>query len=107
MEDVKRKRTLYVFLDESGDMQFGAKASTHFLITAFCTFDPAGTAIRLQALKHELMAAGSKDLEFHATENSKGTRKRVIDRINELDRCRVHTIWVDGPDPRKVGPISE
>ncbi|MEM5986571.1 DUF3800 domain-containing protein [Corynebacterium hesseae] len=95
MEDVKRKRTLYVFLDESGDMQFGAKASTHFLITAFCTFAPASTAIRLQALKYELMAAGSKDLEFHATENSKGTRKRVIDRINELDRCRVHTIWVD------------
>ncbi|MGV0362621.1 DUF3800 domain-containing protein [Corynebacterium minutissimum] len=95
MEDTKRAETLYVFLDESGDMQFGAKASMHFLMTAFCTFDPAGTASKLQALKYELMASGSKDLEFHATENSKGTRKRVIDRINEIERCRVHTIWVD------------
>lgn len=87
--------TLFVFMDESGDMQFGAKATTHFMITAVCTTDPEVSAMVMQKLKYDLLAKGSEDLEFHATNNSKGTRKRVIDAINEIPSLRIHTLWID------------
>jgi hypothetical protein len=32
---------------------------------------------------------------FHATENSKGIRKRVSERTRTLTNIKVHTIWID------------
>ncbi|MFV8395327.1 DUF3800 domain-containing protein [Corynebacterium hindlerae] len=93
--EVVNKSTLFVFLDESGDMQFGPKATRHFMITAVCTKEPAVSAMKMQNLKYELLAKGSEDLEFHATNNSKGTRRRVVEVINSIPRMRVHTLWVD------------
>lgn len=49
----------------------------------------------MQELKYELMAKGSEDLEFHATNNTAGTRRRVLSRIAEIDSLRVHTLWID------------
>ncbi|QTJ64957.1 DUF3800 domain-containing protein [Rhodococcus sp. ZPP] len=101
-------RTLYVFLDESGDMVFGPKASGHFILSAVYTDDPCVSAARLQDLKYDLMSSGSGDLEFHATENSKGTRARVADRIRELENIRVHTLWIDKryTHPSKQDPVE-
>lgn len=82
-------------MDESGDMQFGAKATQHFALTAVCTTTPTRSASALQQLKYDLMSHGSQDLEFHATENSKGTRLRVIDTLNTIAPLRIHTIWID------------
>lgn len=87
--------TLFVFMDESGNMQFGPKASQHFILTAVCTPDPVTIAAPMQALKYDLIAKGSKDLEFHATNNTTGTRKRVIETINSIDPLHVHSIWID------------
>ena len=55
------------------------------------TEDPCLSAASLQDLKYELLAAGSEDLEFHATKNSHGTRKRIAERICELENIKVHT----------------
>jgi hypothetical protein len=92
---VTEKRTLYVFLDESGDMIYSAKGSDHFVLSAVYTDEPCHSAASLQDLKYELLAGGSVDLEFHATENSKGTRKRVSEKICTLSNIRVHTLWID------------
>lgn len=91
MED----KTLFVFMDESGDMQFKPKGTRHFLVTAVCTPRPASSAALMQELKYELMSARSEDLEFHATNNSPGTRRRVIDVISGIPDLRVHTMWID------------
>lgn len=88
-------KTLFVFMDESGDMQFKPKGTRHFMVTAVCTSRPDASAARMQELKYELMAARSEDLEFHATNNSPGTRKRVIDAICGIPGLRVHTMWID------------
>lgn len=88
-------KTLFVFMDESGDMQFKPKGTQHFLVTAVCTPKPAESAAQMQQLKYELMAARSEDLEFHATNNSAGTRKRVIETISKVPDLRVHTLWID------------
>lgn len=89
------KSTLYVFMDESGDMTFDKKGSQHFVLSAVLTDDPCPSAAVIQALKYEQMAKGSEHFEFHATENSIGTRKRVADAICTIDTIRVHSIWID------------
>lgn len=90
-----RRRTLYVFMDESGDLQFGRKASQHFILSAVYTDSPQSSAAAMQELKYSLLASGSTDLEFHATYNSRGTRKRVIDTIVDIEAIRIHTLWID------------
>ncbi|MDO5670226.1 MAG: DUF3800 domain-containing protein [Corynebacterium sp.] len=87
--------TSFVFLDESGDMQFGPRGSQHFVLTAVYTVTPAISAFTMQSLKYSLLAAGSEDVEFHATNNSRGTRKRVIDTIGSIDCIGAHTLWID------------
>ncbi|WP_211090494.1 DUF3800 domain-containing protein [Nesterenkonia sedimenti] len=77
-------RTLFVFLDESGDLNFSAKGTDHFVVAAVYTMDPNLTAAPMQRLKYELMAEGSEDLEFHATNNSRSTRKRAAETISSL-----------------------
>lgn len=90
------KRTLYVFLDESGNFDFSAKGTDHFVMAAVYTEFPCDTAAPLQALKYELMADRSPQLEFHATENSRGTRKRVADVIRTLSPyMKVKSFYVD------------
>lgn len=86
---------MFVFMDESGDLQFSLKGKQHFVLSAFLTTAPEVSAAAMQRLKYELLASGSRDLEFHATENSKGTRRRVIDCIKSLETPRVHSIWID------------
>ncbi len=88
-------KTLFVFMDESGDMQFKPTGTRHFLVTAVCTTDPSASASAMQELKYDLMAARSEDLEFHATNNSEGTRKRVIETIRTIPGLKVHTMWID------------
>ncbi|WP_027505959.1 DUF3800 domain-containing protein [Rhodococcus sp. UNC23MFCrub1.1] len=90
-----QKRTLYVFMDESGDMTFAAKGTQYFLVTAVYTSDPCESAQKMQALKYELLAAGSEDLEFHATQNSYGTRQRVLECIADMTNIRAHTLFID------------
>jgi hypothetical protein len=95
-QDDDGSRSLYVFVDESGNFDFTAKGTDHFVISAVYTSDPCRSAAALQELKYSLLASRSDQLEFHATENSWGTRARVTDVIRGLSTCiRVHTIYAD------------
>ncbi|WP_353107921.1 DUF3800 domain-containing protein [Gordonia sp. (in: high G+C Gram-positive bacteria)] len=89
------EKTLYVFMDESGDMTFDKKGSQHFVLSAVVTDDPCISASVIQELKYEQMSKGSEHFEFHATENSVGTRKRVAATISTLSTIRVHSLWID------------
>ncbi|WP_314324189.1 DUF3800 domain-containing protein [Paenarthrobacter ilicis] len=96
MTGVGEVRTLYVFVDESGNFDFTNKGTDHFVISAVFTDDPCRSAAALQTLKYDLLASRSDQLEFHATENSRGTRARVTQVIRELSQCiRVHSIYAD------------
>ncbi|MGZ9830196.1 DUF3800 domain-containing protein [Tsukamurella ocularis] len=88
-------KTLYVFMDESGDMVFGPKGSQHFILSAVYTTDPCASSTAMHNVKYQQMAKGSDDYEFHATENSHGTRKVVADAIAQMKTISVHTLWID------------
>lgn len=103
------RRVLYVFIDESGNFDFTEKGTSHFVMSAVYTYSPCVTAAPLQELKYKLMASRSPQLEFHATENSRGTRRRVAEAICGLkDEMKVKTFYVDKhyTHPSRQSPVG-
>lgn len=86
----------YIYVDESGDLDFNKKGcSTYFAMGAMYTTNPIGTAQRVLALKYELMQYDMKHPYFHATEDSPGTRKRMLDLIETLPATGFHAIYAN------------
>lgn len=86
---------LWVFIDESGNFDFSERGTRHFLMTAVATDDPGASATHLLRLKYEQMLRGSNQLDFHATHNSRGTRKRVLSLIGDMSHIRSMTVVFD------------
>lgn len=87
--------TAFVYVDESGDFEFSEKGTDHFLLAAYVTIKPTHSAMRALELKYELMHHDMERPYFHATEDSKGVRKRVVDMIGNLEHGQFHIIWAD------------
>ena len=84
------------FLDESGNFDFTPKGTRHFVLSAVYTTAPTASAAVMQQLKYDLIAEGSTDLEFHASDNRHATRDRVTACIRSLGGViGVHTVWCE------------
>jgi hypothetical protein len=95
-------RPLYIFLDESGNLDFSTKGSRFWSLTALCTSDPAKGRNTFLSLHYELAAQGSGIEHFHATEDKQAVRDLMFDKIIELeDGCEVHTVLAE---KRKAHP---
>ncbi|QSB24426.1 DUF3800 domain-containing protein [Curtobacterium sp. 24E2] len=89
-------RPLYVFIDESGNFDFSDSGTDHFVMSAVWTANPERTGRDLVRLRYEFMTTDAHDqVPFHATNNSAGTRKRVIDVLADREDFWVHTLWAD------------
>lgn len=89
---------LFVFIDESGNLDFSGKGTNHFVLTAFMTGHPSACAASLTSLRYEFLSRGlESQVPFHATYNSHGTRLRVIENLCTSDHaaCAVHSVYVD------------
>lgn len=88
---------IYVFIDESGNLDFSDKGTDYFVLSAFITNDPMNCGHALNALTYEFLARGFGDqIPFHATENSEGTRKRVMGAMcPSTHDCWAHSIYAD------------
>lgn len=86
---------LWVFIDESGNFDFAVSGTPYFLMTAVMTTEPSASGARMLALKYEQMLRGSNQLDFHASHNSHGTRKRVLEQISRLESIRSKTFAFD------------
>ncbi|AZL13826.1 hypothetical protein CXR25_14090 [Brevibacterium aurantiacum] len=87
--------TIYIYVDESGDFEFSSKGSDHFLLAAYLTTTPTHSAMKALDLKYELMQHDMERPYFHATEDSKGVRRRVMGMIGGLGAGQFHVIWAD------------
>lgn len=87
-------KTLFVFVDESGNLDFSSSGTNHYVLAAVVTTDPLFSASELQKLKYEYLKNGDMDVEyFHASEDKQFVRDEVIATISELqDRIQVHHI---------------
>ena len=82
--------TLYIYLDESGNFDFTNKGTRHFVLAALLTRKPAATQANLQALRYQLLEAGTNIEYFHASEDRQKTRDCVFGIIQQtkgIDLC--------------------
>lgn len=71
------EKTLYLFIDESGNFDFSSRGTKFFTLTGLVTFDPVVRREELLRLRYKLLADGHDHEYFHATEDNQATRDAV------------------------------
>jgi Protein of unknown function (DUF3800) len=93
---------LFVFLDESGNLDFSAKGSKYWSLTAVCTYSPVRGRSTFAEHHYELAAGGVGIEYFHATEDKQSVRDRMFENIIKLeDASEVHSVLAE---KRKAHP---
>jgi hypothetical protein len=92
-------KTLYIFIDESGNLDFSPSGTKFFLLSALSTTNPFGIASELLKLRYDLLPnyAGGPRMEengyFHASEDSQAVRNQVFSSLLKPDHdLRVDTV---------------
>ena len=88
-------KTLYIYLDESGNFDFSEKGTKHFVLCAMTTFEPILTQEPLQALKYDLLEGGHDIEYFHASEDRQIIRNRVFDKIKNMAEPKFHFVYAE------------
>jgi Protein of unknown function (DUF3800) len=95
-------RFLYIFLDESGNLDFSRNGTRFFQITGVVQERPFESYKLLSELRYDLIEAGHDIQGFHATEDLQEIRNRVFAIIQQfLHLMRVDALIVE---KRKTRP---
>lgn len=89
MPETAEPKTLYIFIDESGNFDFTASGTKFFTLTAVSTLSPLQSRDELLRKVYEMKYAGwtsgQDDYFFHATEDRQETRDWVFAALKKLD----------------------
>jgi hypothetical protein len=95
-------RFLYIFLDESGNMDFSKNGTRFFLIAGIVQERPFEAYKALCDLRYDLIESGEDIHWFHATEDQQPVRNRVFAIIQQnLDHIRIDALIIE---KRKTHP---
>jgi Protein of unknown function (DUF3800) len=95
-------RFLYIFLDESGNLDFSSNGSRFFQLTGVIQERPFEAHKLLCDLRYDLIEAGADVQRFHATEDKQEVRNRVFSIIRQyLDKVKIDALIVE---KRKTHP---
>lgn len=86
---------VYLFFDESGNLDFGPKGTRYFCVGTLATRDPATLERALGALRYALLAEGVELEAFHATEDRQAVRDRVFAALTTVGGFDVDALVVD------------
>jgi len=86
-------RTLFIFIDESGNFDFSPKGTKYFILSAVSTLNPLGKE-RLEEIKYDLMKNGTNLEYFHATEDKQVVRNQVYNFIENLENIEIDSVIV-------------
>lgn len=89
---------LYVFIDESGNMDFSDKGTKHFVLAAVTTLQPLVSSSALQSLKYNLLKEnfwGQDFQNFHASEDRQNIRDRVFLEIAKMRDIHINWLWAE------------
>lgn len=84
--------TLFVFIDESGDLLPLNKGSEVLVISAFATEQPLEVTSRINKLRYELLQKGFGVSNFHAADDSRLIKTQFIQSLDGLEDCRAISI---------------
>jgi hypothetical protein len=97
--------TLYIFIDEGGNMVFSPKGTNYFTLTALTKTRPFVAYEPMTNLKYDLWEKGIDFEYFHATEDTQITRNQVFNIISSnLPNFTVDSIIVE---KRKTNPTLQ
>lgn len=92
-------KTLYLFVDESGNFDFSPSGTKFFILTVLSTTEPFEIGSRLLKLRYDLLPnyeCGPSMEErgyFHASEERQAVRDQVFSALVDMDReIRVDTV---------------
>ena len=86
-------RTLYLFIDESGNFDFSPKGTKYFLLTGLVTFEPLIKREGLLDLRYRLLSEGVDQEYFHASEDKQVVRDQVFSILSSIgDTFEVRSI---------------
>lgn len=77
-------KTLYLFIDESGNFDFSPKGTKYFILSCLSTFQPIKEREKLLNLRYQLLDAGFNQEFFHATEDKQVVRNEVFSILNSF-----------------------
>lgn len=88
-------RTLYIYLDESGNFDFSPGGTKHFVLAAMTTLRPVSNQKLLLDLKYKLLNQ-DQDVEcFHASEDAQAVRNQVFENIKKMKDLSFHFIYAE------------
>ncbi len=87
------RNTLFIFLDESGNLDFSPTGTRYWILTALCTFHPVEKRDPFHHLLYDLADRDCGQECFHATEDKQLVRDEVFKHITALDKeTEIHSI---------------
>jgi hypothetical protein len=96
------EKFLYIFLDESGNLDFSKNGTRFFLIAGIVQERPFEAYKALYDLRYDLIESGEDLHTFHATEDKQNVRDRVFSIIQQhLNGMRIDALVVE---KRKTHP---
>ncbi len=88
-------KNLFIFLDESGNLDFTRKGTANFVLAAVTALQPIESSTALQNLKYQLLDDGIDTQHFHASEDKQTTRDAVFSTINKLKNIHINYIHAE------------
>ena len=86
----------YIFLDESGNFDFGPRGTRHLVLTSVSMRRPFPASIRLDDYRHSCIEAGADIEYFHCHADRWNVREAVFKAIAaHLDAIRIHSLVVE------------
>ena len=89
-------QSLYIFLDEGGNLDFSTNGTKYFTVSAITKTRPFSLDQALLSLKYDLMEEGLPLDRFHASEDKQAVRNRVFAAISKhLSEFRIDSLIVE------------
>lgn len=86
--------TLYIFLDESGNLDFSRTGTAHYVLAAVTAIKPIESSTKMQQLKYSLLEAGTDTEYFHASEDKQVIRNKVFEILQTMSSSiSIHYIY--------------
>ena len=77
-------KTLYLFIDESGNFDFSSRGTKYFLLSSIATFRPSLYKEKILDFKYDLLKNGYDKECFHATEDEQVVRDKFFSFVEEM-----------------------
>lgn len=87
---------VYLFLDESGNLDFSASGTRYFVLTCVSMTRPFQTSPPMESYKYDCLEWGLEQERFHCAEDNRHVRNRLFDIIaGNLNGLRIDGLIVD------------